>query len=185
MRKFIISTLFLIFTVTTTSADTADLGPAIGTKIPHDLAVQDDQGKARNFKDLVGENGAVLVFYRSAKWCPFCQRQLIELNKSAANEAKALGYNMVGISYDAVASINKFKIKNSISYPLLSDDGSKIIDAFGIRNEQHKEGHFAYGIPHPIIIITDKNGIIKAKLREEGYRNRPETEVILDTLKSL
>lgn len=185
MRAFFTSLLFILLATLTTSAEIADLGPALGSKIPHELAVKDDQGNDQSFDKLVGEKGAVLVFYRSAKWCPFCQRQLIKLNKSAAESANALGYNLVGISYDSIASLNKFKIKHDISYPLLSDEGSKIIDAFGIRNEKHKEGHYAYGIPHPIIVVTDKNGIIKAKLHEEGYKNRPEVEVLLETLENL
>ncbi len=186
MMRTLINSILLVLTITfTAQAEVADLGPAIGTKIPHNLAVKDDQGNNQNFNKLVGEKGAVLVFYRSAKWCPFCQRQLIELNKSAADSAKELGYNLIGISYDDVTAINKFKVKNNISYPLLSDKGSKIINAFGIRNEAHKEGHFAYGIPHPILIVTDRNGIIKAKLREDGYRNRPEVEVLLETIENL
>jgi len=42
----------------------ADLGKAI----PSDLSAQDSAGKARNFQNLVGKSGAVLVFYRSADW---------------------------------------------------------------------------------------------------------------------
>ncbi|UTW54981.1 peroxiredoxin family protein [Kordiimonas sp. SCSIO 12610] len=185
MRTFLIGIFLFLANPYSLSAEIEDIGPAIGSKIPHNLSVKDDQGNEQSFNTVVGQKGAVLIFYRSANWCPFCKNQLIDLNKSAAKPAKALGYNLIGISYDAVPALNKFKVKYQISYPLLSDEGSKIIEAFGIRNEEHKEGHFAYGIPHPMIIVTDEHGIVKAKLREEGYRNRPEVEVLLETLKSL
>ena len=41
----------------------------------------------------------MLVFYRSAGWCPFCQAQLIAINESAA-EIEKRGYKIVGLSYD-------------------------------------------------------------------------------------
>ncbi len=182
VRTFVFSLVATLLLAVAAEAQPEDLGPAIGSQIPHDLTVSDETGNSRSFADLTGENGAVLVFYRSAKWCPFCQRQLITLEKDAAEAVRAKGYNLVGISYDNVSVLANFKAKNNLSYPLLYDEGSKIIDAFGVRNEAHKEGHFAYGIPHPIIVVTDKEGIVKAKLFEKGYRDRPEAEVILSTL---
>jgi len=42
-------------------------GPQIGDKIP-DFSLPDQYGKMRNIKELVGKNGALLNFYRSASW---------------------------------------------------------------------------------------------------------------------
>lgn len=180
-----ILTSVLLFVAGSFAVAAADLGPEVGSKIPHDLAAQDQNGEAQSFSSLTGENGTVLVFFRSAKWCPFCQRQLIDIEKSAAEEIRTRGFNIVGISYDSVKVLDKFTKKRSISYPLLSDNDSAIIKSFGVLNEKYKPGDRVYGIPHPIIIITDKNGMIKAKLFEESYKNRPETEVILSELDKL
>ncbi len=40
----------------------------IGEVIPSNLMAMDAGGKSRNFQNLVGTRGAVLVFYRSASW---------------------------------------------------------------------------------------------------------------------
>ncbi|UTW59697.1 peroxiredoxin family protein [Kordiimonas sp. SCSIO 12603] len=184
MFKKILSGIVLLI-ASSFPAAASDLGPAVGSKIPHNLEVMDQKGQQQSFSSLTGENGTVLVFFRSAKWCPYCQRQLINIEKSAAEEIRKRGFNVVGVSYDSVKVLDKFTKKRGISYPLLSDDGSAIIKSFGVLNEKYKPGDRVYGIPHPIIVITDNSGTIKAKLFEEGYKNRPETEVILSELDKL
>ena len=42
-------------------------GPAIGTQLP-DLEVKDPEGESRDFDQLKGSNGLVLVFVRSSDW---------------------------------------------------------------------------------------------------------------------
>lgn len=42
-------------------------GPAIGTQLP-DLEVKNPEGESRNFDQLKGSNGLVLVFVRSSDW---------------------------------------------------------------------------------------------------------------------
>lgn len=185
MTKYLLSLLLLFFGFSTATAAPADLGPAIGSTVAKELKATDQNGNEKNFNTITGEKGTVLVFYRSAKWCPYCQVQLKNLEKTAASAIAARGYNLVGISYDSPETLDKFSKKQGISFPLLSDEGSKIIKSFGILNDEFKPGHGAYGIPYPIIVITDETGKVTAKLFEDGYKNRPETDVILATLDGL
>ena len=163
-------------------ADTAEIGPRVGTVIGIDFAAPDQNGDMKNFDNLVGEKGAVVVFYRSAKWCPFCQMQLIDLNTNAREAVEERGYSMIGISYDETKDIQRFHRKWRVGFPLLSDKGSKMIDALGLRNDAYEEGHYAHGVPHPVIFILDRDKRIAAKLMREGYRERPEPEVLIETL---
>ncbi|PCI63711.1 MAG: AhpC/TSA family protein [Kordiimonadales bacterium] len=185
MTKYLFLLLILITGFTTANAVPADLGPAIGSAVASEIEARDQNGIEKNFAAITGKKGTVLVFFRSAKWCPYCQVQLKKLEKTATHEITARGYNLVGISYDSPETLNKFSKKQGISFPLLSDEGSKIIKSFDILNNELKPGHGAYGIPYPIIIITDESGKVTAKLFEEGYKKRPETEVILTTLDGL
>jgi hypothetical protein len=43
------------------------IGPAIGQKVP-EFALPDQSGRSRSLRDLVGPNGLLLVFSRSADW---------------------------------------------------------------------------------------------------------------------
>ncbi len=188
MLKHIAPALGLMMMVFSTNAvadetKMQDLGPAVGTQIPHALNVPDQDGTLQSFKKLTGKKGAVLVFFRSAKWCPYCQMQLIDLEQHAQKQAAEMGYSLIGISYDSPADLKKFTNKWSLSFPLLSDQGSVIIDAFGVRNDRdYKPGSFAWGVPFPILIVTDAEGVIKTKLFKQQASDRPEPEVLLEAL---
>ena len=45
----------------------ADYGPPAGRPMP-DFQLRDQDGKQHNLKDILGPNGAALVFFRSADW---------------------------------------------------------------------------------------------------------------------
>lgn len=79
----------------------------------------------------------------------------------------------------------RFAVQREIPYPLLSDPGSRRIDAFGLRDPQHKRGSLAYGLPQPAIFIVSRDGVIPAKLTEEGYKTRPRLEAMLASIDRL
>lgn len=158
-----------------------DLGPAVGATAPDIGTPVDSAGTPRSLQSLMGKQGLVLFFYRSAAWCPFCQLQLMNLNSGAADIA-ARGYGLAGISYEPPAVNAKFVSENRISYPLLSDPQSDIIDRYGLRDPQYKKGSRAYGVPRPVIFILDRNGTIRAKLYEDGYIKRPPVSLVRETL---
>jgi peroxiredoxin len=158
-----------------------DLGPAVNAKAPDIGTPPDQTGKPRALNSLMGEKGLVLFFFRSAGWCPFCQAQMIDLNTGVAAMEKR-GYKLAGISYDQPDVLKTFIDRRMISYTLLSDPKSEVIDRYKLRDPQYPPGNFAYGVPRPIIFILDRNGVIKAKLYEDTYAKRPPTALVIETL---
>src|SRR4051812_46906013 len=63
--------------------DVQQLGPSVGTRVP-DFSLRDQQGQSRTLSSLMGPKGLMLVFYRSADWCPYCKTQLAELETRTA-----------------------------------------------------------------------------------------------------
>jgi len=179
MRIVILTLLALPLFVVNASAQAKGL--EVGDNIPADIILLNQDSEKTSLEELYGEEGVVLVFHRSAKWCPYCQSQLINL-KAHQEDIEAKGYNIVGISYDSVEDLKAFSDKRKMSYTLLSDKGSDTIRAFGIFNDEHKEGSFAYGVPHPTIYIVQDDSVIKDILREEGYKKRPEVSDILEAI---
>lgn len=161
----------------------ADLGPAVGASVPAFTLTALD-GKSVGLDQLKGEKGLALVFVRSADWCPFCKKQLEELDAVAADLAAA-GYPLAALSYDSVDKLKAFADKSGVSYPLLSDAGSATIDAFGVRNEEMRGNRRMDGIPHPVIFLIGADGVVKAKLYEESYRKRPAPAVLVEAVKKL
>jgi peroxiredoxin len=91
---------------------------------------------------------------------------------------EAAGVQLVGISYDSPTVLKKFSDREKITFPLLSDPGSKTIEAYHIRNEAAKGR--ALGVPNPGTFIVDREGVIRAKLFLEGYRDRHTTEALVE-----
>jgi len=159
------------------------IGPVIGAQAPALTAIAPD-GTSASLEALSGTSGTIISFVRSADWCPFCKRQLIELNAAEA-DISASGWNIVGLSYDTPEKLAAFTAKSSIGFPLLADTDSVTIKAFGLLNEEVAENSRSYGIPHPALVFIGSDGTVMAVLREEGYRKRPSLEVIKETITKL
>jgi peroxiredoxin len=158
-----------------------ELGPAIGARVPDIGSPPDQTGAPRTLQSLMGQNGLVLFFFRSADWCPYCQAQMMDLNTAVA-AIERRGYRMAGISYDSPQILKTFIERRQIGYTLLSDPKSQIIDRYGLRDPQYPPGNLAYGVPRPIIFILDKTGTIKAKLYEETFTKRPPASLVISTI---
>lgn len=99
-------------------------------------------------------------------------------------ETEAAGVQVVGISYDSVEVLKRAATKLSVSFPLLSDQGSKTIDAYGVRNKE-ASGPRLEGIPHPVTFVLDQKGVIRAKLFHEGYRERHTSAELIKAAKEI
>lgn len=90
------------------------------------------------------------------------------------------GLGVMAISYDSVDILKSFDERHGgVGFTMLSDPESEIIDAFGIRNADHPEGSFGYGIPYPGTYIVDTAGFVVAKYFAPDYRERFTADTIL------
>lgn len=170
--------LFTSLALIATLAAPAAAIPAVGEKAPAVVGI-DIAGKARTLQQVAGRKGTVLMFFRSAEWCPFCKAQLIAMNSEAAAPLAQRGYNLVGLSYDAVPVLAKFAAERKVGWTLLSDPQSKVIDGWQLRDPAYPPGNRAHGVPRPAIYVIDRKGVIRARLMEENYRNRPPASAVL------
>jgi peroxiredoxin len=184
LRVAAIVSLAFLLTASALSASAEDLGPPVAAKAP-DIGTRLDQtSKPRRLSDLMGQNGLVLMFFRSADWCPYCQAQLIDVNSGVA-EIEKRGYRIAALSYDSPEILQAFTVKRRIAYTLLSDPKSEVIDLYKLRDPQYPPGSRAYGVPRPIIFVLDRNGVIRSKLYEESYTVRPPVTAIISKLDEL
>ena len=110
----------------------------------------------------------------------------MELQEAWLNLQKN-GVAIFAISYDSVEVLAAFADKRGITYPLLSDEGSRAIRALGLLNEQHLvEQHAFYGIQtrdeqrgvaYPGTFVLNEHGIVVRKLFEQSYRVRPTARI--------
>jgi peroxiredoxin len=184
MRTLLATAIVALLASFHVAAADDDLGPATGTKAPDIGTPLDQSGKPRSFASLMGDKGMVFFFFRSAAWCPYCQAQLMELNPGVTDMEKR-GYHLVGLSYDTPDVLETFSTKRGLTYTLLSDPKSEVIDRYGLRDPQYAAGSKAYGVPRPIIFVVGRDGTIKAKLFEDTFKKRPPLSLVLETLDKL
>ena len=109
---------------------------------------------------------------------------------------EAQGLGVVAISYDSPEILADFAKRRGITYPLLADDGSAVINAFGIRNTVAEEGlgpnaedpsvtadvaryvsvfgasPAVVGTPFPGTFVIDRHGRVTSRFFEDFYRER-------------
>jgi hypothetical protein len=88
---------------------------------------------------------------------------------------------LFAVSYDSVSVLREFATKHGVRYPLLSDEGSQVMQSLGLINERVQEDHAFYGIqpnpkhvnlPYPGVFVLDAAGTITHKRFHESYRVR-------------
>jgi len=97
----------------------------------------------------------------------------------------ATGTQVVAISYDPVATLRKFAEEKGITYTLLSDAGSKTIDAYGIRNKEVAGHRLMDGVPYPGTYLLDKDGVVRAKFFLERYQERHSNAELIEAARAL
>jgi hypothetical protein len=90
---------------------------------------------------------------------------------------KGRGLGLAVVSYDSVAVLRGFAEKHDITFPLLSDEGSRTITAWGLRNPE-ATGR-ATGVPYPGTFVIDPAGVIRARSFEDAYQERQTAASIL------
>jgi len=164
-----------------TPIDVSKLGSQVGERVP-DFSLPDQNGKVWTLRSIMGPKGAMLVFYRSADWCPYCKTQLAELQTRAADLVKS-GIGLAAVSYDPVPVLADFSKRRGITFPLLSDPGSATIKRYGILNTTVPEiNQPTYGIPFPGTFMLNTQGVVTSRFFEQAYQERTTVGSILARL---
>lgn len=156
----------------------SEVGLRAGQKAP-DFSARDQFGRTQTLETLRGPKGTVLLFFRSADWCPYCKGQLIQLQAAKARFEKQ-GIKLAGISYDSVEILKFFSDRRKIDFPLLSDPESKIIRRYQVLNAE-AVGPNA-GMARPGYFFIDPAGVIHEKFFEAKYRERLTGNTLLAKL---
>ncbi len=71
MATLIVGLTWMVYaptsTPTRTRIDVSELGPQVGERVP-DFSLPDQNGELRTLNPIMGPNGAMLLFHRSAYW---------------------------------------------------------------------------------------------------------------------
>jgi peroxiredoxin len=121
-----------------------------------------------------------VVFVRSVEWCVYCQIQTIQLQENK-KEIEAAGGQVVFVTYDAPEKVKNFADSKKITLPILSDPGSKTIDAYAMRSIV-TVGSQAGSSVHGTFVI-DQNGIVRSKPYLTSFEGMAAVDALVNALK--
>jgi peroxiredoxin len=179
-----------------TIAQEAPAGLQVDSKAPG-FAAKDQNNKVFDLASQLKKGPVVLVFYRG-QWCPFCNRQLKKLEDSLSL-IMAKGAMLVAVTPEKPENISKTITKTKASYPILFDDGLKIMKSYDVAyavDEKTIENYKKYGIdfndantpangthlPVPALYVINKDGKIVFRHFDPDYRKRASVQDILSHL---
>jgi peroxiredoxin len=154
-------------------------GLPVGQSAPA-FTLTDQNGKEVSLESLLKKGPVAVVFHRSVDWCLYCKLQMVQLQR-IRKEIEAAGGQVVGISYDPVEKLKPYAERGKITFPLLSDVGSRTIDAYDIRYKEAPPE--TSGFARHATFIVDQKGVIRAKLFRLSYRERPAVDALINALK--
>ena len=118
---------------------------------------------------LAGQKGRpfVLYFYPRAD-TPGCTREACAFEEALP---QFKGIEVIGVSPDAMAPVEKFARKYGLSFPLASDPDHAVAEAYGVWVEKSNYGKKYMGIERSTFLIDKDGRIARAwrKVKVDGH----------------
>ncbi len=133
-----------------------------------DFSLPASQGRTVSLASLKGKP-FVLYFYPRAD-TPGCTKEACAFQEALPQLGK-IGVEVIGVSKDKIAPIEKFAAKYNLTFPLASDPDAKTIEAYGAWQEKSMYGKKYMGIERSTVLV-DKHGKIAKiwpKVKIEGH----------------
>ncbi|MEV4639326.1 thioredoxin-dependent thiol peroxidase [Actinoplanes sp. NPDC049548] len=125
-----------------------------------DFTLPTDTGETLALKDLRGRK--VVLYAYPAAMTPGCTTQACDFRDSLGS-LKAAGYEVIGISPDIPAKLAKFRERDAITFPLVSDQDKSVLTAYGAFGEKQLYGKTVTGVIRSTFVI-DENGAVEKAL---------------------
>ncbi len=113
---------------------------------------------------------STVVYFYPAAATPGCTKQACDFRDSLASLQQA-GYEVVGISPDPVAKLATFAAAEGLSFPLLSDPGHSVAEAYAAWGEKKNYGKTYQGLIRSTVVIDPDGKVILAQynVRATGH----------------
>ncbi len=124
-----------------------------------DFTLPDADGREVRLSSFRGQR--VIVYFYPAAMTPGCTKQACDFRDSLAGLNQA-GVTVLGISPDAPAKLARFRDKEGLTFPLLSDSDRKVLEAYGAYGEKKLYGKTTVGVIRSTVVIDADGNVEKA-----------------------
>ena len=115
-----------------------------------DFTLLDDEGNQVSLSALRGQ--PVIIYFYPAAMTPGCTKQACDFRDSKSDLSDA-GFTVLGISPDPPAKLARFRDKEGLTFPLLSDPGREVLKAYGAYGEKMMYGKTTVGVIRSTFVI--------------------------------
>ena len=127
--------------------DTVNVG-----SIAPEFALPSQSGELVSLKDFLGKKPVVLFFYPKDD-TPGCKREVCAFSDDY-EQFGGLDAEVVGISSDSVESHRSFAENHDLPFTLLSDEGGKVRQLYGVPNTLGL-------LPGRVTYVIDREGVVR------------------------
>jgi peroxiredoxin Q/BCP len=124
---------------------------AVGDAAP-DFTLATDTADDINLYDLLEEGRKVIVYFYPAAMTPGCTTQACDFSDTL-DSLQAAGYTVLGISKDTPSKLAKFRERDGLTIPLLSDPELTVHDAYGTFGEKKLYGKIVEGVIRSTFVV--------------------------------
>jgi len=141
-----------------------------------DFTLLDADEKEVSLSSFRGQR--VIVYFYPAALTPGCTKQACDFRDSLASLNTA-GITVLGISPDKPAKLAKFREKEGLTFPLLSDPDHAVLEAYGAWGEKKLYGKVTVGVIRSTFVVEADGAISTAQygVKATGHVARLRSEI--------
>jgi len=124
-----------------------------------DFTLPDVNGKQVSLSSLRGQQ--VIVYFYPAAMTPGCTKEACDFRDSIQSLAAA-GVTVLGISPDKPDRLAKFRDRDHLNFPLLSDPDHTVEQAYGAYGEKTLYGKTMIGVIRSTFLVDEQGKIARA-----------------------
>jgi peroxiredoxin Q/BCP len=141
-----------------------------------DFTLPDADGKPVSLAGYRGRK--VIVYFYPAAMTPGCTTQACDFRDNLSS-LQAAGFAVLGISPDAPAKLARFRDRDSVTFPLLSDTDKQTLNAYGAFGEKQQYGKTVLGVIRSTFVVDEEGRIERAmyRVKATGHVTRLRQEL--------
>jgi len=161
------------------------------------FTARDNSGKLLDLKALLKSHKAVVLFFYRGQWCPYCNKQIKQLQDSL-QLLTGKGAYVIGVTPETDENINKTVDKTHASFSIIQDKGYAIMKAYDVNytvddalntklksygiDLEKNNGNADHVLPVPATYVINPSGKIIYVHFDKDYTKRPSVSSILAVL---
>lgn len=143
------------------------------------FTLPDESGSPVSLSDFAGRN--LIMFFYPKAMTPGCTTEACDF-RDRADSLLSAGYSVVGVSPDPIDRLQKFREKEALVYPLLSDEDHAVAVAYGAWGTKKNYGREYEGLIRSTFVVGPDGNLdrVYRNVRATGHVARVARDLLDD-----